>query len=370
MRKINELSAGTLGRYIRRASYDQAITGVGIGASNDTDDKAIRRKQLLKRDRGITRASYKLEKKARNEEVEQVDELSTHHLARYALRAGEDMADRAEYKGFAQGRGDTDAAIRYNKAKMKRHRGMHLALVKIERRNRGNKNQKTNEEVEQIDEAAKHEALKAQIAAHMDNRYRVVEPDLPRHGNWHHAAAEDHLTDNAHDNFHQHPDYDRKRINLRSIARKVTNRFTHNDSAESRANDKKRERKWTAAKEEKSKPPKKPRFREVWKKTGSHPGAGYHVRKVYREEQELNELSNKTLKSYLKKAGPSMDRWERKGSKEEDKAMSTDGYKYADKQDRHQRNANYAFQKAANRRHGAWLANNKIARRLFGDKKK
>lgn len=223
-----------------------------------------------------------------------LDELSTHHLARYALRAGEDMADKAADQGFAQGRGDVASGVRAGDKKMKRHRGLALALAKIERRNRGDQNQKTDHSVaarrtsvmkESVDlqEAKKHEALKAQIADHMDRRYREVEPDLPRHGNWHHASATDHLADHAYDHFNKHPDYDRKRINVHSIAKSVVDRYSTNDSRESKSNDQKRERRRVAAEKARATPPKPRKFREIWKKTGSHPGAGYHVKRVYHE---------------------------------------------------------------------------------------
>lgn len=56
-------------------------------------------------------------------------------------------------------------------------------------------------------------------------------------------------------------------------------------------------------------------------------------------DAELNELSKETLKSYNKKALRSADKSWEKSSDEEDKAMSTDGEKYPDKQARHQKNA-------------------------------
>lgn len=55
--------------------------------------------------------------------------------------------------------------------------------------------------------------------------------------------------------------------------------------------------------------------------------------------EQIDELSKKTLKSYVKKATTSADRAWKKTDQEEDKAMSTDGEKYPEKQQRHVDNA-------------------------------
>ena len=66
-------------------------------------------------------------------------------------------------------------------------------------------------------------------------------------------------------------------------------------------------------------------------------------RKYTKENEELlDELSKKTLKSYQKKATTSRDRSWAKADKEEDKSMSTDGNKYPEKQKRHADNAGKA----------------------------
>lgn len=59
-------------------------------------------------------------------------------------------------------------------------------------------------------------------------------------------------------------------------------------------------------------------------------------KKPIKENEQLDELSRKTLKSYQRKAGTSAQRAWDKGDKEEDKSMSTDGTKYPEKQKRHQ----------------------------------
>lgn len=84
-----------------------------------------------------------------------------------------------------------------------------------------------------------------------------------------------------------------------------------------------------------------------------------------REEVEvLDELSPKTLKSYVKKAGGTgrNSGWglNVKGEKEEDKSMSTDGNKYPEKQARHQKAASKLYHKSFNRDQGTELAKNKL----------
>ena len=61
------------------------------------------------------------------------------------------------------------------------------------------------------------------------------------------------------------------------------------------------------------------------------------------EYLQLDELSKDTLKSYVKKASTSASRAWKKADSEEDKAMSTDGMKYPEKQARHNANANAAL---------------------------
>lgn len=72
-------------------------------------------------------------------------------------------------------------------------------------------------------------------------------------------------------------------------------------------------------------------------------GINRAVDKLTKEEVEpIEELSTKTLKSYVKKATTSANRAWAKSDSEEDKAMSTDGTKYPEKQQRHIDNAKAA----------------------------
>jgi hypothetical protein len=59
--------------------------------------------------------------------------------------------------------------------------------------------------------------------------------------------------------------------------------------------------------------------------------------------ERIDELSKGTLKSYTKKANTSAERAWKKADKEEDKAMSTDGEKYPEKAERHQKAASAAI---------------------------
>ena len=85
-----------------------------------------------------------------------------------------------------------------------------------------------------------------------------------------------------------------------------------------------------------------------------------HHKPVKEEVEPLDELSNKTLKSYVKKSNTSAERLDAKGDKEEDKAMSTDGNKYPEKQARHQAAASKAQAKSWNRRKGIDTATKKL----------
>ena len=63
-----------------------------------------------------------------------------------------------------------------------------------------------------------------------------------------------------------------------------------------------------------------------------------HIEETEMNENELLELRNKTLNSYIKKAKTSFSRASVRADKEEDKAMSTNGEKYPEKQARHEKN--------------------------------
>jgi hypothetical protein len=162
-----------------------------------------------------------------------------------------------------------------------------------------------NVKLSDLFEADKHEALKGEILKHMNHRYQEVHPDLPRHGNYHFHSASDHLADHAYDHFNKHPDYSRKHHNLHTLAKKVVSRYSDNDTAESKKNDKKRERAWAQkAKPVKAKPAT-PNYKI--KRVLTRPGGPYILRKVYKEEvEQIDELRAKSsihdlIKHYTQK---------------------------------------------------------------------
>lgn len=85
-------------------------------------------------------------------------------------------------------------------------------------------------------------------------------------------------------------------------------------------------------------------------------------RKVSEEVEVLDELDRKTLKSYERKATTSRDRHEKKGEAEEDKAMSTDGNKYPDKQNRHNANATAHYKKSEQRNRGLTMVKKRLGK--------
>lgn len=92
------------------------------------------------------------------------------------------------------------------------------------------------------------------------------------------------------------------------------------------------------------------------------------VKKAVAEEvEQIDELSKKTLKSYQKKATTSSEKAWNKADKEEDKAMSTDGTKYPEKQERHMKAAGDAIKTWRKREAGLGLAKQKLAKEEVED---
>lgn len=90
------------------------------------------------------------------------------------------------------------------------------------------------------------------------------------------------------------------------------------------------------------------------------PGQEVPVDGIKEEVENIEEISTTILKSYKKKAEKSAQKnWE-KADKEEDKAMSTDGEKYPDKQKRHIENAAKFIHNWKKRQAGITTANGKM----------
>jgi hypothetical protein len=94
--------------------------------------------------------------------------------------------------------------------------------------------------------------------------------------------------------------------------------------------------------------------------------AAHHVKEgieQFLDEEEvesIDELSTDTLKSYYKKAGKSAEKHYDKADREEDKAMSTDGNKYPEKQARHNAAAQGHIRNYRNRVQGAARAHSRL----------
>lgn len=88
------------------------------------------------------------------------------------------------------------------------------------------------------------------VRSFMDRRYQEVEPDLPRHGNYHFNAAVDHLGDYAYDEISRHH-YGKvpKSINLGKMAREVVKRYADDDTVLSKRNERKRASSWEKSRE-------------------------------------------------------------------------------------------------------------------------
>ena len=167
--EIDELSKGTLGSYVNKASKDtmmkgrdalghdrdaketeykarihQAVNGGSdsdaIRSANDSRDKSFD-SGLKARSRlaGISKAVGKLTK----EEVEPIDELSKGTLGSYVKKAAVDAANSADVGGQRIGSGASGSWDSYKKA-IRRHKNINKAVDKL-----------TKEEVEEIDEVSK-----------------------------------------------------------------------------------------------------------------------------------------------------------------------------------------------------------------------
>jgi hypothetical protein len=83
---------------------------------------------------------------------------------------------------------------------------------------------------------------------------------------------------------------------------------------------------------------------------------------VKEDIEQVDELSVKTLQSYTRKATTASNRASARADKEEDKAMSTDGEKYPDKQARHNAAANQAITTMVKRDTGLKMAGKRLAK--------
>ena len=140
---IDELSKGTMGRYINKAATKMGSQGVTAGLKIAADEKSSKNfKDMGKREKGIKLAVSKLTKEeqdfvdALNADIEQIDELSKDAMLKYLS---------ANKKSGARGGRDT----------IKRMRGADMAVRKYTARDNKYVRVPATEEVEQVDEVSK-----------------------------------------------------------------------------------------------------------------------------------------------------------------------------------------------------------------------
>jgi hypothetical protein len=123
---INEISKGTLGRYINKAkdSIDMASYRQGHKEAHGSSSKPLEKK-LTKRHKGISTAVNKLTK----EESEQIDELSKGTMGRYINKAATKMGSQGVTAGLKIA-ADEKSSKNF-KDMGKREKGIKLAVNKL-----------------------------------------------------------------------------------------------------------------------------------------------------------------------------------------------------------------------------------------------
>jgi hypothetical protein len=123
---INEISKGTLGRYINKAkdSIDMASYRQGHKEAHGSSSKPLEKK-LTKRHKGISTAVNKLTK----EESEQIDELSKGTMGRYINKAATKMGSQGVTAGLKIA-ADEKSSKNF-KDMGKREKGIKLAVSKL-----------------------------------------------------------------------------------------------------------------------------------------------------------------------------------------------------------------------------------------------
>lgn len=129
-----------------------------------------------------------------------------------------------------------------------------------------------------------HPSVEKAMERHADEVYQGAYPDLPHHGNFHFNSAVNHVADRVSDHFRQKlPSNERwpspgdLAHHVERIAHKVVSKYSEDDTKESKANDKKRERAYQKSLKAKAKATPKPKnwddykpFSKARKGTGSY----------------------------------------------------------------------------------------------------
>lgn len=139
--RIDELSRDTLTSYASKANLSKSKAQANMRVTAGGQDFATHKKRFDKRDAGAKLAGSKIRKKiGYDEEVEQIDEISKKTLGSYVKKASSDMANNAYNLGA---RDPLKKPGSWDKA-FKRKAGIEKATDRL-----------ANEEVEQIDELKK-----------------------------------------------------------------------------------------------------------------------------------------------------------------------------------------------------------------------
>lgn len=190
---LDELSKGTLGSYVKKATnqvFSKGIAG-GAGLARGKEDEAQGMKNVskaAKRMQGVNVAASKLSghgytKVAANEEAENLDELSKGTLASYASKAKNQLSRDSARAGYERGirtmdgKGQGEMEKAYDKRADKRYKGIDTALDKL-----------AKEEVEELDEISQMMARAArdkageEIAGHRKAIEKEWNKNKPNYG--------------------------------------------------------------------------------------------------------------------------------------------------------------------------------------------
>lgn len=111
-----------------------------------------------------------------------------------------------------------------------------------------------------------HPAFKKELEHAAHSFYQDAHPDLPRQGNYHYAAAVDHVGGMLSDKYlHHFKDNPSTAVDhFHKIAHSVVSRYSDNDTKESKANDRKREQAYQRSLKVKTPKAKKPPVEKKW----------------------------------------------------------------------------------------------------------
>jgi hypothetical protein len=147
--QIDEISKATMGRYINKAkdSIDTASYRQGHKEAHGSSSKPLEKK-LTKRHKGISTAVSKLTK----EDAEQIDELSRKTLGNYINKANKDSVSRGIEYGFSRDKKDSLSAL---EKLPNRTKGIKRATDKLTKEEQDFVDSLNDADIGQIDELSK-----------------------------------------------------------------------------------------------------------------------------------------------------------------------------------------------------------------------